>query len=87
MAKWEYCAVAGIYKFQHHREFDTTYPAVWYFTLDGVRTVEITGGNIKENIETARVIAQLGEEGWEMTGCATMSEGTYHILYFKRVKP
>ena len=84
MPKWKYCAVAGIIKFHSERAFRTIWPSVWYFEPGGVRTVQITGGDNKEPEQTARVIAQLGEEGWEMVGCGSADEGSVHILYFKR---
>ena len=61
MSKWEYCAGRGLSG--DAQRFNTQYPAIWYFMPEGVKTVEITGGNQRENVETGRVIAKLGEEG------------------------
>ena len=88
MAGWEYCAVAGISQKTTHldgnpRHLGTYCPAVWYFTSEGVQTVEIKG---REAAEVGRTIAQLGHEGWEMVGCGDTSQTT-HTVYFERLKP
>jgi hypothetical protein len=84
MSKWEYCAVGAIHKMS--RNFDTSYPVLWYFTVAGVRAVDITGGAKQEPFETARIVAELGDEGWEMVASGSANEGYNHILYFKRQK-
>jgi hypothetical protein len=71
MTKWEYCAIAGIHKFPNGRGFDTYYPEKWSFLPDtGTMTSEITGGREKETKDVGRLIAKLGEEGWELVGSA-----------------
>lgn len=86
MSKWEYCSLVGIGK--SLRELDPKYPAVWYFTKDGIRAIEIKGGKDSEREKIANAIASLGELGWEMVGCSSGSfdQGTNHgdTLYFKR---
>ena len=93
MSKWEYCAVVGLRKPLSNRQLDPKYPAIWYFTPSGVVINEITGGKGLETKEIGRVIANLGEQGWEMVGCANVVEGgsnstdSSHCLYFKRPIP
>ena len=87
MQVWEYCAVVGIQRYSERRGFHPRWPAIWHFTSDGIKEVEITIDEIKT---TAKTIAQLGEQGWEMVSVGTISAGgeseTTHILYFKRPK-
>jgi len=40
---------------------------------------------IEERDAVAQLIAQLGEEGWEMVGCGSLQERK-HCIYFKRPK-
>lgn len=78
MPAWEYCAVVGMYR--NERKLEPAYPAVWYFTPHRIHIVEIKG---REAEEVARIIAQLGQEGWEMVGAGNTGERS-HALYFKR---
>jgi hypothetical protein len=84
--RWEYCAVVGITKGQRGQERYN--PAIWYFTSDGIKVVEVTGMEIAG---VARAIARLGEEGWEMCGSGAMSDRLSqslnpNALFFKRSK-
>lgn len=51
----------------------------YHFTSSGLQADKLSGWD--ELTRTAKTIAQLGEEGWEMVGCITLT------LYFKRPKP
>ena len=87
MTKWEYCAVVGISS-KGGRLLEPYHPAIWSFTPRGYEVVQITG---QEAAEVAKIIAHLGEEGWEMVACANAGEtglsgSEAHILYFKRPK-
>lgn len=77
MSTWEYCAVIGIDRVTPGRHLHPLYPAIWYFTKEGVQVVELKGNEAKE---VAQTIARLGEEGWEMVGCEPLA------VYFKRPK-
>ncbi len=84
MSKWEYCAVVGIAKSQ--RNPSHYFPAVWFFTPGGTKIVEIGG---QEGFEVSKMIAQLGEDGWEMVGIGTMPDRHAQsvnpsAIYFKR---
>ena len=84
MVRWEYCVIKGFCKgFCRSLTFE-------YFTRDGpkqelpgdlVNLYDSTGVNL-----VARLIAQLGEEGWEMVGCVN-TDTSDHSIYFKRPLP
>ncbi|MEO8953048.1 MAG: hypothetical protein ACR2H5_01505 [Ktedonobacteraceae bacterium] len=40
-----------------------------------------------KKISISRLIKQLGEDGWEMTGTISVSQTNEHYLFFKRPKP
>jgi len=87
MQKWEYCALVGMAK--HTRNLNPHYPALWYFTPDGYKIVEIKGA---EYSGVAATIAKLGEDGWEMVGVGAMPDKATvgldpGVIYFKRLKP
>jgi hypothetical protein len=82
--KWEYCIITGIVPWSggidsedHLQYFGEGSPEITYFrhTRDARRPQIL-----------AQTIAQLGEEGWEMVGCAFAGVRGHH-LYFKRPKP
>lgn len=86
MQKWEYCAVGPIKKlsYSHH-------PELVRFTVEGCKRSRLQAPRgVDEDDVLAQTIAQLGEWGWEMIGCAAVSGGVQeevmHILYFKRPK-
>ena len=84
--RWEYCAVVGVSRKQTQianssRDMGGYYSAVWYFNSGGYTKQEIHGN---EAIELGRVIAWLGDQGWEMVGVGGLNGDT---LYFKRPKP
>ncbi len=81
--QWEYCAITGVAKKEGRRGFNPYYPAIWHFTNQGVKIVEIKGD---ERTQVAQAIAQLGQDGWEMVGCVSEATGrttSSHALYFK----
>ena len=63
MPKWQYCAVIGLRQAPGSRKLEPFFPAIWYFTPNGLQIVEIKGN---EEEELAKAIAKLGEEGWEL---------------------
>ena len=86
MQKWEYCTVGPIKKlsYGHH-------PELVQFTPEGLKRTRIQAPRgVDEDNMLAQTIAQLGEWGWEMIGCAEVSGGVHdelmHVLYFKRPK-
>lgn len=81
MQKWEYCIVTGIVPWSggldsedHLQYFGTASPEITYF---GHTTPQ------QRPQVLAQTIARLGEEGWEMVGCAFAGHRGHHI-YFKR---
>ncbi len=77
MHKWDYCALINVYE---TADEELVGYGISYFTTDGVQKSKIKGS------EVAQVVAQLGEQGWEMVGCGTI-RGDRHCIYFKRPKP
>ncbi len=89
MQRWEYCAVGPI-KGSVSGEFGY-YPHLWQFTLSGlVKTPIAAKEGVSESEAVAQVIAQLGDDGWEMVGAGPVEGGyqyyNYHIIYFKRAR-
>jgi hypothetical protein len=82
MQRWEYCAVVGVGRVNISRKPRPLFPAIWYFDVDGVQVVELKG---QEAHETARAIALLGEQGWEMVAGGNLGDAT-HAIYFKRLR-
>lgn len=84
-AKWEYCAVSrAAYTATNRRG---TY---WinYFKETGVEVVGVEEGAFDQDTAAAKVIAKLGEEGWEMVGSGELpvKSGSIGAIYFKRRK-
>ncbi len=78
MQKWEYCAISGIRDARTDEYSLTTYPSLFRFTEAGLEQVKIRKvGNLSEEDNLAKMIAELGAEGWELVSSAPM-------LYFKR---
>lgn len=86
-ARWEYCALS--------RAGDTGSGkggVYWisYFKDTGVEIVEIEEKvSEQQGTSTARAIAKLGEDGWEMVGSGELPvrTGRFEAIYFKRLKP
>lgn len=82
MQQWEYCAIHGM-------QVPVTGGAgpvvrngsVWKFSVHGVDVRKINGD---QSTETAKLIASLGHDGWEMVGCGSLAAGS--VIYFKRPK-
>lgn len=82
MIKWEYCVITGLqYKPYGLAPF---YPQLLMYHPQGAQQTNLTGKN--ESDKVARLIAELGEQGWQMAGTFQESEGV-HGIYFKRPKP
>ena len=94
MQKWEYCVLVNV--FATGQGLDTFYPALFRFTSKGAELVtdfqdrpEGISHFEYEGQSVARMIYQLGEEGWEMVHGDHMSESTRPDpanLWFKRTK-
>ncbi len=82
MQKWEYCAIKGVASMS--RDMHPNFPALWGFSVEGLKIIEMKGKDEKEQV--AHAIARLGEDGWEMAGVGADGEVS-HIIYFKRSKP
>ena len=94
--RWEYCVLTG--GLGGINGFDTSYPKLTYFNLNGIARVDDLGNRDSQNRPkefrdvdeadyTAATIARLGEEGWEMTGVASLGRGDgtgSHNIYFRR---
>jgi hypothetical protein len=84
MQKWEYCVISGVST--RNEGLHSYYPKVIRLTTEGAeasRLPEEKGA--QETDSLAIVIAQMGNEGWELVGCGNTS-ASYHSLYFKRPK-
>ncbi len=87
MQKWEYCEISGL------RAGGLRYTEFVKLSAKGrqvVTAVNLSQTNDADKHREAQdtfacIIAQLGEEGWEMVGAGNISEGQ-HTLYFKRPK-
>jgi hypothetical protein len=83
MQKWEYCIVTGVVPLvggldseDYLQYFGTDAPEITYCR----RTRELRRPQV-----LSQTLAQLGEDGWEMVGCAFAGHRGHHI-YFKRPK-
>jgi len=83
--KWEYCALTKAAYVGSNRG-----GIYWisYFREAGVQVVEAEEAATERN-GPAKIIAKLGEEGWEMVGQGQLEirQGGLAALYFKRPKP
>ncbi len=80
--KWEYCVLYGIGPTDKGK-LCTYDPNLYRFTSKGYELVtdfKNRTQSITEEISVARVIALLGDEGWELVGIG-------NGLWFKRPKP
>lgn len=82
MQKWEYCVVGHLWGFS--KGLETYFPFIGYFKDNGLDETSLKGKPEMQRV--ASVIAKLGNEGWEMSGCGrTGTRGLPgHLLYFKR---
>ena len=81
MQKWEYCVVGPLSGTV--RGLDSNHPYIGYFNDKGLVETSLKGKD--EMHRVASVIAKLGNEGWEMSGCGIAGLSTSsHFLYFKR---
>ena len=82
MQKWEYCTIHGL------GNKKTSFPHYYRLTDKGFEPVtdfRKRPKGVSEADAVGHLIAQLGDEGWEMVGAGNVSE-SYHCLYFKRSK-
>ncbi len=94
--KWEYCTVDNSTTTSTDFGKTVSYLRICYLRSDGYQceTVQATvdkdqriGGNLSDNAATAKVVAKLGDEGWQMVGEGTpFLQGERKALYFKRPK-
>ena len=87
MPKWEYSVLRGL--FNTSNEWRVMYPRLYRFTGKGAQLVtdfQKRDPILTEQAAVAQMIAQLGEEGWEMFAVANDGSGSSHCLYFKRAK-
>ncbi len=85
MQKWDYLLVLGLYNYQRAK---TNFPKAYRITSKGFELVsdfKDRPNNISEEAAVGQFIAQLGEDGWEMTGAGNTNPSV-HCLYFKRAK-
>ncbi len=81
MQKWEYCVVGPI-----RSNFTGVNPIHILITESGQESKRIfSEKGLSEYDALAKVIAKLGNEGWDMVGCANAGIET-HLLYFKRLQ-
>lgn len=84
MQRWEYCAITGFRPMGDG--ITSSYPTLITFTTNGLESLTREIRGYDEATKVAALIAQLGEEGWEMVGCSDQASITTHVLYFKRPK-
>jgi hypothetical protein len=83
MQKWEYCVIAGLHtveaieSLKHYRVTKNGFELVTDFKKRPI--------GVSESDAVGQLIAQLGDEGWELVGAG--NTGYLHTLYFKRQKP
>ena len=87
MQKWEYCTLGPIEFSSTSFKWVPNEPTRIKFTRNGMAEegFKIDQASSLKDVqdEVAKVLAQLGDEGWEMVGCgAVFASG--HFLYFKR---
>jgi len=87
MQKWEYCTIGPIEFSSSGWKWLPNEPTRIKFTSNGMSEEDFKfdqTSSLKDvQDEVAKVLAQLGDEGWEMVGCgAVFASG--HFLYFKR---
>ena len=70
MKRYEYCIIDGVDNTGHN--FNSK------LAFSNGQVVEIASKKL------TNVLYVLGEDGWEMVGCGSETEGSYHTIYFKR---
>jgi hypothetical protein len=87
MQKWEYCTLGPIEFSSTSWKWIPNEPTRIVFTTKGVKEegfkIDETSSLTDVQDEVATVLAQLGEQGWEMVGCGSVF-ASGHFLYFKR---
>jgi len=94
MQKWEYCVLKGV--MADIKGLLTSYPRLYRFSATGAELVtdfqqyKSTSGASEQNL-VAKMIYELGEEGWEMVyGQPNTTHSTQHLtdpaIWFKRPK-
>lgn len=80
--QWEYAMIGP---FKHDGRMVGHFPKLFRYTSDGIEEQEIphSGGSPQQYQVAARLIAQLGMDGWEMSGCGNVGQNL-HVIYFKR---
>lgn len=94
--KWEHCTVDSSSTTLTDFGKTVSYSRICYLRSDGYQCerVEATvdkdrrsGSNLSDNAATAKAVAKLGDEGWQMVGEGTpFLQGERKALYFKRPK-
>jgi len=80
--KWEYCLLAGFGFNPGGGGWCTSYPKFYRFESSGIKLVtDFKESRVSEKDAVAQHIAQLGEEGWEITSYSGS------VIYFKRPVP
>jgi hypothetical protein len=87
MQKWEYCTLGPIEFSSASWKWLPNEPTRIIFTRKGMVEegfkIDETSSLKDVQNDVAKVLARLGDEGWEMVGCgAVFASG--HFLYFKR---
>jgi hypothetical protein len=83
MQKWEYCVITGIVPWAGGLDSEEH---LQYFGRDCPEATDFKRASARHRPQLlADTIAQLGEDGWEMVGCAFAGHRGHH-LYFKRPK-
>ena len=87
MQKWEYCTIGPIEFSSTSWKWLPNEPTRIRFSMKGMVEeafkLDQTSSVKDVQDEVAKVLAELGEESWEMVGCgAVFASG--HFLYFKR---
>jgi hypothetical protein len=96
MPKWEYCVVSGMNFDRSELGFSTFYPRLIFFdSRDGIRwhkDIQRHEGGETEALTVARLIAELGDAGWELVSSGisgvrtTQMVPSRHFFLFKRLK-
>lgn len=97
MQNWEYGVILGFTGFPGYlkneneaaTDFRTYKPCFYRLTAQGAEMVTDFSKRprgVSEADAVAQLIAQLGDEGWEMVGSGNLSVWI-HSLHFKRPKP
>lgn len=97
MTKWEYCAVGPFGPDLNPIRTKSEDINILYLTKDGIVKRKLAERDKNPAIYATRIIAYLGEQGWEMAGSGTALAAMNitgalfgpgplesHMLYFKR---